>query len=57
MTSGHTLPRAVHFFVKIASFELLLYISLSLRQIFMKLHIFAKFSVVNLRMDPVFHFT
>ena len=43
------------FFIKIAIFQLL--VSSSLKQISMKLHIFANFRMENLRMDPLFHFT
>ena len=32
------------------------YISSSLKEISMKLHIFAKFSMENPCMDPIFHF-
>ena len=53
---GTHCPPAIHFFVKIAIFELL-YISSSLKQISTKLRISTKFSMVNLLMGSGFHFT
>ena len=56
MTGGRTLP-SYHTFLSEKSKCFNCYISSRLKQISTKLHFFAKFSMVNLLMDPVFHFT
>ena len=51
MTGRHTLPTCRIFLCKKKSQVLNCHISSSLKQISMKVHIFSKFSMENLRMD------